>query len=122
MNLQDIIDELELEVLTTPQDFAAVTPQGGYASDLLSCVMAGASREGIWITLQAHGNVVAVAALLDLAAVIITENARPDEAAILRANTEGITLLATSQPTYTVVGRLWELGLKAGDPGGGTGV
>ncbi len=122
MNLQEIIDELELEVLTTPQDFAAVIPQGGYASDLLSCVMAGASHEGIWVTLQAHGNVVAVSALLDLAAVIITENARPDEATIMRANTEGITLLATALPTYTVVGRLWELGLRAGNPGGGTGM
>jgi imidazolonepropionase-like amidohydrolase len=119
MNLQEIIDELKLEVLTKPQDFTAVFPQGGYSSDLLSCVMAGASRAGIWVTLQAHGNVVAVAALLDLAAVIITENARPDEATLLRANTEGITLLATTEPTFTVIGKLWELGLRAGSHVGG---
>jgi hypothetical protein len=122
MNLQKIIDELELEVLTKPQNFDAVLPQGGYSSDLLSCVMAGASRAGIWVTLQAHGNVVAVAALLDLAAVIITENARPDEAMLERANTEGITLLATKLPTFTVIGRLWELGLRASSPSGGAGI
>jgi len=119
MNLQEIIDELNLEVLTKPQDFSAVIPQVGYASDLLSCVMAGASRAGIWVTLQAHGNVVAVAALLDLAAVIITENARPDEAAIQRANMEEISLLGTDLPTFTVIGRLWDLGLRAGSPAEG---
>ena len=122
MNLQEIIDKLELEVLTKPQDFSTVVPKGGYSSDLLSCVMAGASKTGIWVTLQAHGNVVAVAALLDLAAVIITENARPDEAAIQRANSEGITLLATTLPTFTVIGHLWKMGLRAGNPAGGTGM
>ena len=122
MNLQEIINELNLEVLTRPQDFSAVIPQGGYSSDLLSCVMAGANRTGIWVTLQAHNNVVAVAALLDLAAVIITENARPDEATLQRANTENITLLATTLPTFTVIGRLWELGLRAGSPAGGAGI
>ena len=122
MNLQKIIDELKLEVLTQPQDFNTVIPQSGYASDLLSCVMAGASRAGIWVTLQAHGNVVAVAALLDLAAVIITENARPDEATLQKANAEKITLLATPLPTFTTIGRLWDLGIRAGNPVGGTGI
>jgi hypothetical protein len=44
--------------------------------------MAGAARQGIWITLQAHNNIVAVAALLELSAVIITEGAMPDPATI----------------------------------------
>jgi hypothetical protein len=113
MNLDKIIRELNLTVLTQPADFTKVIPEGGYASDLLSCVMAGACHEGIWITLQAHGNIVAVAALLDLAAIIITEGAMPDESTIARANSEGITLLSTSLPTYTVNGKLWDLGLRA---------
>ena len=57
-------------------------PQGGYSSDLLSCVMAGAKKDCLWVTLQAHLNIVAVAALNEVAAVIITENAQPDEASI----------------------------------------
>ena len=36
MNLQKIIDELKLELLTQPLDFSDVNPQGGYSSDLLS--------------------------------------------------------------------------------------
>ncbi len=114
MNLQQIIQELQLTVLTDPQDFTGIVPQGGYTSDLLSCVMAGACHEGIWVTLQAHGNIVAVAALLELAAIIITEGAMPDPATISRANAEGISLLSTSLPTFNVVGRLWAMGLRAG--------
>ena len=64
------------------------------------------------MTLQSHNNIVAVAALLELSAVIITEGAVPDPDTIARANEEGITLLATNDFTYPVVGKLWELGLK----------
>lgn len=115
MNLESIIQQLDLTVLTESHDFAAVTPQSGYASDLLSCVMAGAGHGGIWVTLQAHNNIVAVAALLELAAVIITEDAQPDAAAITRANAEGIVLLSTPLPSFTVIGRLWDMGLRAGN-------
>ena len=67
MNLQGIIDRLNLTVLTDPRDFTLIQPDGGYTSDLLSCVMAGAKNNYLWITLQAHLNIVAVAALLDVA-------------------------------------------------------
>jgi len=111
MNLQQIIDRLNLTVLTDPRDFASIEPSGGYTSDLLSCVMAGAKSNYIWITLQAHLNIVAVAALLEVAAIIITENARPDPATIAKANEQDIILLSTSQPTYEIDGKLWEMGI-----------
>ena len=74
--------------------------------------MAGAQKEGIWVTLQMHGNIVAVGALLELSAVIITEGATPDAETIAKANGEGLTLLMTNQSTYYVCGRLWEMGLR----------
>ncbi len=73
MTLQEIIETLGLRVLTEPKEFDQITPVSGYTSDLLSCVMTGAKRGGLWVTLQAHGNIVAVAALLELAAIIVTE-------------------------------------------------
>ena len=112
MNLQQIIDQLNLTVLTEPRDFARITTTGGYSSDLLSCVMAGAKKGCVWITLQAHLNIVAVAALTEAAAVIVTENAQPDPASIAKANQQGVVLLSTSQPTYEVNGKLWELGIR----------
>jgi hypothetical protein len=113
MNLQKIIDELDLTVLTEPRDFANITPTGGYSSDLLSCVMAGAQNGHLWITLQAHLNIVAIAALNEVAAVIITENAQPDAASIAKANEQGVVLLSTSQPTYEINGKLWEMGVRS---------
>ncbi len=112
MTLQDIIQQLDLAVLTQKTDFSTITPAAGYASDLLSCVMAGARRKAVWVTLQAHANIVAVAALLDLSAVIITEGAMPDSSTIAKANEEGVVLLSTQKPTFLVVGRLWEMGLR----------
>jgi DRTGG domain-containing protein len=112
MNLNKIIDELNLIVLTEPRDFGDITPTGGYSSDLLSCVMAGAKKGNLWITLQAHLNIVAIAALNELAAIIITENAQPDADSIAKANQQGVILLSTPQPTYEVNGKLWELGIR----------
>lgn len=110
--LQEIIDRLELKVLTAQRNFSEVTPSSGYASDLLSCVMAGAQKRSVWVTLQAHANIVAVAALLDLSAIIITEDEKPDPSSIAKANEEEINLFSTTEPTYTIVGKLWEMGLK----------
>jgi len=58
---------------------------GGYAADLLSCVMAKAQAGNVWVTLQGHPNIVAVASLLNLAGVIITEGMAPDPATLEKA-------------------------------------
>ncbi len=113
MNIQQVIDQLELTVLTEPKDFQSIQPSAGYTSDLLSCVMAGAAHGSIWVTLQAHGNIVAVAALLEITAVIITEGAMPDPATINKANQEGVTLLSTPRSSFEIIGKLWEMGLRA---------
>ncbi len=62
MKLKEIIDRLELKVAAAGENLDREVA-GGYASDLLSDVMAN-SREGdIWVTLQAHPNIIAVASL-----------------------------------------------------------
>lgn len=113
MTLDQIAQSLSLTLLTEEQDFKQIIPSAGYTSDMLSCVMSGAPRQGIWITLQAHLNIVAVAALLDLSAIIITEGAPVDPATIERANEKNITMFSTPMQSFEVVGRLWELGLRA---------
>ncbi len=112
MQLQNIIEQLDLTVLTEPRDFREIPVTSGYCSDLLSCVMTGAKPDGMWITLMAHSNIVAVAALLDLAAIIITEDAQPDADTLAKANEKGVTLLSTSESNFTAIGHLWDLGLR----------
>ncbi len=111
--LAKIIEYLNLEVLTDNKDLDQVYVTNGYTSDLLSCVMAGAPNQSVWVTLQAHNNIIAVAALLDLSAIIITEGATPDPNTIKKANDEGVNVLRTAENSFQVVGKLWELGIRS---------
>lgn len=113
MSLNTIAQNLNLQLITSQKEFDKIEPTACYASDMLSCVMSGAPRQAIWITLQAHMNIVAVAALLELSAIIITENAPLDNHAIERANEKGVTIFTTPLTTFEVAGRLWEMGIRA---------
>lgn len=110
ITVQTIVDRLGLEV-AAGADHLTNTISGGYASDLLSCVMAGAKAGNAWVTLQAHLNVIAVATLLDLACVIITEGVQPEASALARADEKGVPVLLTPQSTFSVVARLAEAGV-----------
>lgn len=108
-----IAKTLNLELLTQSKDWEDIRPSAGYTSDMLSCVMASAPHRGIWITLQAHMNIIAVAALLELSAVIITEGAKPEPNTIEKANEKGVILFSTKEGSFEIAGRLWEMGLRA---------
>ncbi len=111
MTIADIVKQLSLSVQAASSRLDAEVT-GGYASDLLSCVMAKARQGNVWVTLQSHINIVAVAALLQLAAVIITEGKLPDAATLDKANEEGIPILTTASTTFKVVGQLAQLGIQ----------
>lgn len=115
MLVSEIVEALGLTVAAGARNLGRDI-SGGYASDLLSCVMAGARAGNLWVTLQAHPNVVAVADLLDLAAVIITEGTAADEATLTRAEERGVPILLSRETTYTVVGRLVTRGIMGNDP------
>ncbi len=113
MTLQDLVSELALEELTPDGAGAAkgdVT--GGYASDLLSDVLANAPAGGILITLQVHLNVIAVASHAGLSAVIFSCGRRPDDDVVERAAEEGLVLLGSKADTFELAGRLYQLGLR----------
>jgi hypothetical protein len=112
MNVQDLVAELGLQVYSAGDMARSVS--GGYASDLLSCVMARGRASNIWVTLQAHPNVVAVASLLDLAAVVVAEGIVPDWDTVERAENNGVALLGSSQTTFGVVAGLSALGVSEG--------
>lgn len=113
----DIVEHLGLTVIAAQAGLSA-TVSGGYASDLLSCVMAKAQAGNVWVTLQAHPNVVAVASLLNLSSVVITEGTSVDQSTIDKAEQEGIPLLTTPLTSYSVVERLSALGIHGSDYNG----
>jgi len=117
ISLKEVIEKVKVEPLCSVQS-ADRQVTGGYASDLLSCVIKGAKKDSIWVTLQSHLNVVAVASLLGLAGVIITEGNRPDQETLSKAENEGVILMTTPKSTFTVVAELALIGVKGtGDQG-----
>lgn len=108
MKLNELIGKLDLTVLS-----GEVSPtcevSGGYTSDLLSDVMGNAEAGTVWITLQIHRNVIAVAALKELAAVLLVGGAVPDAPTLEAAREEGVVLLSTPLSAFTVSGRIYDL-------------
>jgi BioD-like phosphotransacetylase family protein len=114
MTLDEIAANLALPVRTAPHRLE-VEVTGGYASDLLSRVMAKARRGNLWVTIQAHPNIVAVASLLELAGIIVAEDVELDSVTIEKANEEGVPILTTEHSTFTIVARLVQLGVAGVD-------
>lgn len=114
MTLEELCRQLSLAVRAAAGKLETEVT-GGYAADLLSCVMAKARAGNVWVTLQGHPNIVAVASLLNLAGVIITEGAAPDPATLEKAEEQGIPVLTTPLTTFTVVGKLSALGVRGVD-------
>ena len=108
MNLKDIVQQLDLKVVSGNVDKEVC---GGYSSDLLSDVIANAQKDNIWITLQIHINIVAVASLKEIAAIILVNGRQPEEATLKKAKQENIPILLTELPTFEIVGKLYELGI-----------
>jgi hypothetical protein len=111
MKLSEIVRRLDLDVQAGEEDLD-VEVTGGYAADLLSCAMAGARRGNLWVTLQGHLNVVAIATLDELAGVIISEDKPVAPDALAKAREEHLPILTTPMTTFAVAGRLWEIGVR----------
>jgi predicted transcriptional regulator len=114
MKLTELMKELALTVQSAATRLDREVT-GGYASDLLSDVMAHSKEGDIWVTIQGHPNVVAVAVLRDLAGIILANGRKPDAETIQRAEEEGIPILCTPLPTFEIAGRLYRLGLRGRD-------
>lgn len=110
MNLREIMQKLQLEV-KAGQASLANEVLGGYASDLISDVIANAREGDLWVTLQTHQNTVAVASMKALAGVVLVGGREPEPDTLLKAREEGVALLVSPLPAFELIGRLYELGL-----------
>jgi serine kinase of HPr protein (carbohydrate metabolism regulator) len=108
MQVKDIITTLELKIFGGSQGLDREIT-GGYTSDLLSDVMGHAERGKIWITLQTHKNVIAIASLKELAAVILIKGNEPDADMIAQAKEEGIPVLGSNEEAFEMTGKLYNL-------------
>ena len=108
MKVQELVDKLGLKVLSGANGFDREI-DGCYISDLLSDVMGNAMEGNIWITLQTHKNVMAVASLKELACIILVKDLVPNAETIEQSNDDGLPVLQTSLPTYEIAGLVYNL-------------
>lgn len=111
MKLAEIAEKLQLEV-RTGQDRLETEVRRGYASDLMSDVLANADTGDVWITLQTHQNVVAVSLMKSLAGVILVNNREPMADTLEKAAAEGMPLMVSDLPAFELIGRLYQLGIR----------
>jgi len=111
MTIREIADNVKLEILSCPDGVdKAVT--GGYASDLLSDVIANSKAGNLWVTMQTHRNIVAVATLKELAAIVLVNGRTPDPETLEKAQEEKVVLLGSRLPAFELVGRLYQMGIR----------
>lgn len=85
---------------------------GAQVCDLLSFVIANGKSANVWVTVQTHPNIVAVAALGRLSGIIVAGGFDPGDETLDRADEEQIPLLTTAESAYSIAGRLWEAGVR----------
>jgi hypothetical protein len=107
MTIRELISDLKLECFT---DFNIPETAiiSAYAGDLLSDVMGNAPTGSIWITIQTHLNVVAVASLKEIPAIILANGRKPEAETIKKCNEEKVALLGSNENTFTLSGKLYK--------------
>ena len=110
MTVKELCELIEAADMTPETDKSAVV-SCGYTCDLLSWVMAHGTAGMAWVTVQTHMNVIAVASLMEMAAVIIPEGIQMEAPSLEKAKEEGINVLQTQLTAYEICAKLAAAGL-----------
>lgn len=95
------------EVLTMPSPDNEIC--GAYIGDLLSWVMGKAGEGNIWVTIMTNVNVVAVAMLREISAVVLAEDVTLDAKTLEAASTKGVNVLRTPLASYEAAKKIAEI-------------
>jgi DRTGG domain len=110
MKLKELAEQLgwELKTQNVPVEAEVRT---GYASDLLSDVLANSIEGDLWVTRQTHLNIVAIAVMRDLSGILLVNGAQPEPDTVEKAAEKMVPIFRTPLPTFEIVGRLYQLGI-----------
>ena len=113
MKVKEMIEKLNLTLLTkdVSEDALYAEVEGGYASDLLSNAMGQAQPGMVWVTMQGHQNVAAVASLIGLSAVIVAGDGPVANDTLHKANLNDVVIAVTEESSFDVEGKLYALGV-----------
>ncbi|MBO8160994.1 MAG: iron-sulfur binding hydrogenase [Thermosipho sp. (in: Bacteria)] len=109
MKLSEVIEKASLEIVFTKEDCEILH---AYTGDLLSLVMKNAKSDSIWITVQSHVNIIAVASMVGVKAIVLCEGLQFSDETVEKAKEEGITLLRSPDNAFLTSGKIFELGIR----------
>ena len=111
MNIRELATLLDAKIIeegSSPEQ----TITCGYTCDLLSWVLAHGCKGMAWTTMQTHINVVAVAVLMEMACIILSEGNVLEPASLTKAREEGLAVLASDLTAYEICGRMMAAGVS----------
>lgn len=111
MNIEDLARHIKGEVLTATDNIDREVSYG-YCCDLLSHVMANCHGDSVWVTVQTHLNVVAVASLLDILCIVVPDDTKVEGNTLARAEEEEIVIISTKLSAFEICGKLYHMGIK----------
>ena len=112
IKLSEYLSEIEGVNNTPALDPDEIEILGAYVSDMLSDVMGNAKPDQLWITIMKHLNVIAVASMTGVPAIILAKGNVPDAAVCDKALEENICLISSKLSTFELAGILYKM-LKA---------
>ena len=119
MKLNQIAEKLNLDARVAVNNLDAEV-RNGYVSDLLSDVLANSEENDLWITLQLHPNIVAIASMKGLSGIVIINGREPEEETVKKAEEENISIMVSTMTAFELSGKLYALifsGTKNGAEG-----
>ena len=108
MTVKDLVKKTGWDALTFAPDLPVLS---AYVCDLLSCAMAKASEGTVWITIQSHVNVVAVASLTGCACVVIAERTAVSQETLDAARTKNICIISAPCTAFGAAAALSDFGI-----------
>ena len=111
MTLGKLVELFGFETLTGAVNLDSQVTSG-YTSDLLSDVIANAGEHSAWITVQRHINILGVAKLKEIVAIIFPRKLQPEPEVIQKAKDEQIALLRDHRSAFEISGLIYSALIK----------
>ena len=100
MTVNELREKYTLTPVSLPDGNREIA--GGYCGDLLSWVMGRAGQDNVWITIMSNMNIVAVASLSDVSAVILAEGVTLEQSVIDTAAAKGVNILSSEKGAFEI--------------------
>ena len=104
MKLKQVIELLELSPVHLKDGDVEVASV--YCGDLLSDVLAHVQPDSLWLSIQGHVNVVAVAVLRDVACIVLVNGVAPDPQTVLKAQSQGVNICGSEETSAALCMKL----------------